>query len=558
MAQGPYFNWVRQMGAVDGTDQVKIALDPDENLLAAGLFEGSADFDHGDTDLVFNAGAIKDIFITKTSATGDFLWAKQIRSLNNLDDIYLNAMITDSEGNVYITGSYISTVDFDPNPLVDYIVDEVNPSNNDQDIFVAKYSPDGNLIWVKTIGHHDTDYGSTLNLSSNGNLIITGQFRYTVDFDPGDDVATLNSSTNGVFIWTLTPDGDYVDAKGISGTSNSFGVYETTMDENDNLYLIGGFFGTVDFDPGTVTYSLTGSGSGATGFVCKLDNTLSCVWAKPINCTSLSIAMRDVKVDTNGDVFLAASFYGSVDLDPSSDESFDLVSAGNQDACVFKLDANGTFLWGKHFGGTDAEEITALEFGNDGNLLVGMNTRSTTLDLDPGTGVQTLTNGGSYDLALLELNSSGDFNSVKQISGSQLQQVNDIVVTSDAVYTGGTFAGSTDFDPGTGVSTLYPEESWDYFIHKMSSTPLGVQDRDQAAGVALYPNPTNGLVYFAMEGTIAKRTFEVYNLTGALLETIITDKTFVTIDLSQKPAGMYLIKTKDANGNIVSQSVIRQ
>jgi hypothetical protein len=558
MAQGPYFNWVRQMGAVDGTDKITIAQDPDENLIAAGLFEGSADFDHGDTELVFNAGGIKDVFISKTSPNGDFIWAKQIRSINNIDPFYLNGMITDMEGNIYITGSYVSPIDFDPDPSVEFIVDEVDPSNYDQDIYVAKYSPDGNLIWVKTVGYHDTDFGVTLNLASNGNVIVTGQYRYTVDFDPGEGVSTLNSSTSGIFLWTLTADGDYVDAKSISGTSNTMGVYKATMDANDNLYLVGGFYGTADFDPGAANYSLSSTGSGVTGFVCKLDSALSCVWAKPLHATSLSMALRDVKVDANDDVFLAGTFWGGVDLDPADDVSFDLVSAGNEDVFVLKLDANGAFVWGKHFGDTDSDQAMALEFGNDGNLLIGMNTRSATIDLDPGAGIQTFTNGGNYDLALLELTGNGDFISMKQISGSSLQQVNDIVLTPSSVYMGGTFAGSTDFDPGTGTTSLSPDESWDFFILKMGATPTHIDDRAQDLRMVLYPNPSNGLVNLSMVETTGKRTVEIYNYAGALLETIVADKTSCIIDLSQKPAGLYMIKVKDDSGSIVSQTVIRQ
>jgi hypothetical protein len=75
-------------------------------------------------------------------------------------------------------------------------------------------------------------------------VIVTGEFQYQVDFNPGPEVAMLSTSNNAIFLLTLTSDGDYVDAKFLSGTSNSFNIYSTKMDANDNLYLTGGFYGT--------------------------------------------------------------------------------------------------------------------------------------------------------------------------------------------------------------------------------------------------------------------------------------------------------------------------
>lgn len=558
IAQGPYFNWVKQLGSVADSDQSFLVMEPDGSLLTAGLFEGSADFDHSDSELMFNASSSKDIFITKTAPNGDFIWAKQISSINNLDNLYLNALTNDDQGNFYMTGSYISTVDFDPDPQVEYLVDEVDPSNYDQDIFIAKYSPDGNLIWVKTIGSFNTDFGRSLEITSNGHLIVTGEFEYNVDFDPGPEVATLSTLNNSIFILTLTEDGEFVDAKFISGSTNSLDVYRTKIDANDNLYLVGGFYGTVDFDPGQATYSVTASGSGATRFICKLDHNLSCVWAKRLNVTSLSAVIRDFEIDADESILMAGSFWGGIDLDPADDASFDLVSAGYSDSFVAKLDATGTFVWGKQFGGTDSDEAIAIEFTNQGQLLVGMNIRSTSLDIDPGMDIQLLTNGGSYDLALVELSNNGDFINYTHITGSQIQQVNDLIVTPTAVYTSGTFAGSTDFDPGTGVTSLYPDESWDYFIHKMSFIPSHVENQKTETQMILYPNPTNGIVNISMVGTKENMTVEVYDYMGTLLDRMNTKNQTFTIDLTQMPAGVYMIKSLDTDGNIITQTVIKQ
>lgn len=558
LGQGPYFNWVQQMGTTDGYDRVTLAPDPNENILTAGLFEGSCNFGDSDNEFELEAGPSKDIFISKTSPDNEFISTIQIRSVDPAYGLYLGSMITDPAGNIYITGSYYSTVDFDPDPAEDYLVEEVVDSNNDQDIFVAKYSPEGDFLWVKTVGYHDTDIGRNLIITSTGNLIVTGEFRYSVDFDPGEGTTTLNTNNKGVFIWTLSPDGDFIDAKAIVGDSNSFGVIYTTIDENDNLYLTGRIYGTFDFDPGPATYSVTASGPNVLTYLCKLDNNLSCLWTKLLTLSGSSGAIFDIEVDAEGALFLGGSFWVGIDLDPSAESSFDLVSAGNDDGFVAKLDMNGEFVWGKHFGGTDGDEVPTIEFGNDGNIWVGVNVRSTTMDMDPGAGTQLITTGGGYDLALVELNADGEFNNMIHITGSQLQQVYDILFTSTGLYTGGSFTGTTDFDPGSGVTTMYPNESWDYFLLKLSDTPSTVQNELQDKHAVLYPNPTDGIVNLSLAGAKGRRNVEIYNATGALLDTVQIDHTQSTIDFSHMPAGVYVIKTKDDKGDYIFQSVIRQ
>jgi hypothetical protein len=546
------------MGSVADSDQSTMVMQPDGSLLTAGVFEGSADFDHGDTEVQFNASSSKDIFIVNTAANGDFVWAKQIRSINNLDHIYLYDLQNDGEGNFYITGSYISPVDFDPDPTIEYLVDEVDAANYDQDIFIAKYNANGEFIWVKTIGSFNTDIGKTIDILSNGNVIVTGEFQYQVDFNPGPEVAMLSTSNNAIFLLTLTSDGDYVDAKFLSGTSNSFNIYSTKMDANDNLYLTGGFYGTADFDPGPSTYSVTASGSGATRFICKLDNNLSCIWVKSFNMTSLSGIVRDIEIDDTGALFIAGSFWGGIDLDPNPETSFDLVSAGYSDSFVAKLDADGTFIWGKQFGGVDSDEAITLEFINNGDLLVGINIRSATIDLDPGADTQLMTNGGSYDLALVELSGDGEYHHHVQFTGGQLQQVNDLIVTPTAIYTSGTFSGGTDFDPGDGTATLYPDESWDYFIHKMSMTPSVIKEETSGINLTLFPNPAHDILNIIINGDKNKYTIEIFDLAGSLMKNINTTASFSSIDISELASGIYFIVAKDVEGHTISQMVEKQ
>ena len=560
MAQAPYFNWARQMGKVGNSDHIVIATDQDGNLLAAGTFLDDADYDHSAGEQLFDAGDTQDIFITKTDPNGGFVWAKQIKSLNpSYNNALVHGLVADAQGNIYITGSYEDTVDFDPNPSVEHKVAAVFDTNDDQDVFVAKYSPDGEFIWVKTVGNIHEDVGRSIMEAGNGNLIVVGGFQLGVDFDPGMGEAILpNGVDDAIFILTLTPDGEFVDAKKISGTQSVFSS-SVTIDASDNLYIIGGTTNatTVDFDPGPATYNLTSTGSGLR-YICKLDNSLACVWAKKIICTGSFNAPQSVAVGSNGDVVVSGYFTETLDADPSDSSSYDLVSLGFQDAYVLKLDAGGDFVWGERFGNETTEEAPALAVDADNNVLIGLKILSSQIDADPGPAVQTVTNGGNMDIVLVQLNSNGDFNWFRQISGASYQLVDDLITTNSGIYSAGSFQGATDFDPGSGVSTFYPDESMDFFIHKMSGTPTGLPVLNTDAHFNLFPNPTNGLVTVAMNKTLRIATVDLYNAIGALVETIYVDKSSFDIDLSHQPVGMYMIKATNADGSTASQKVIRQ
>ena len=162
------------------------------------------------------------------------------------------------------------------------------------------------------------------------------------------------------------------------------------------------------------------------------------------------------------------------------------------------------------------------------------------------------------DIVLVQLNSNGDFNWFRQISGASYQLVDDLITTNSGIYSAGSFQGATDFDPGSGVSTFYPDESMDFFIHKMSGTPTGLPVLNTDAHFNLFPNPTNGLVTVAMNKTLRIATVDLYNAIGALVETIYVDKSSFDIDLSHQPVGMYMIKATNADGSTASQKVIRQ
>ncbi|HOZ87832.1 MAG TPA: hypothetical protein PL029_08745, partial [Bacteroidia bacterium] len=127
------------------------------------------------------------------------------------------ALATDAFDNVYTTGCCTGTVDFDPGPGTYTLGSAAGPAySGTRDIFVSKMDASGNILWAKRMGDttfHFATFGNHISVDAGGNVITTGLFTGTVDFDPGAGVFNLSSPTNNgwrIFILKLDATGTFV------------------------------------------------------------------------------------------------------------------------------------------------------------------------------------------------------------------------------------------------------------------------------------------------------------------------------------------------------------
>lgn len=125
-----------------------------------------------------------------------------------------NTIGVDASGNVYVAGAFTGTADFDPGAGTVNLV-----SNGGTDLFFAKYSPTGNLIWAKSIGGSTgTDQCLKMVIDAPGNCYIVGSYSGTVDFDPNAGITNLtNMGFADGFFAKYTTAGTLVWAKNIGG-----------------------------------------------------------------------------------------------------------------------------------------------------------------------------------------------------------------------------------------------------------------------------------------------------------------------------------------------------
>ena len=132
----------------------------------------------------------------------DLAWA-QVMSGNTYSEG--RSITTDGAGNVYTTGYFTKTVNFDPKAGTVMLT-----SSGSNDIFVSKTDASDNLIWAKKLGGTGSDYGYSISVDAAGNVYTTGCFTGTADFDPGSGVFNLTSAGGfDIFISKLDASGNF-------------------------------------------------------------------------------------------------------------------------------------------------------------------------------------------------------------------------------------------------------------------------------------------------------------------------------------------------------------
>jgi hypothetical protein len=266
--------------------------------------------------------------VSKVASTGTTLWIKQIGNTNGGHES-ANGIGADAAGNVYVSGSFIGAVDFDPGPRTNIV--KGGPNDNG---FVLKLTPAGDFGWVSpfvsTTGSNCECFD--LVMDGGGNIVVGGAYTGLVDFKPGNGTLTLpySSSGNG-FIEKLNSAGSLVWAQQV-GTG---AVRSLALDAAGNVYVQGLFSVQGDFNPGAGTTILTSNGSSDV-YVAKFSAAGTFAWAVSFGGTGLDWS-EGVAVDVAGNVYVAGFYYNTVDFNPDPLATYNLNSAGSDDIFLLKL-----------------------------------------------------------------------------------------------------------------------------------------------------------------------------------------------------------------------------
>jgi hypothetical protein len=474
--------WAKNIGGSGSDLGAAIAIDRVGSIYATGTFSGTVDFDPGMATTLLTSAGQNDIFVLKLDASGNLLWAK---GMGGTSTEYATSITVDDLGNVYSTGWFTGTADFDPSAGTSTLT-----SSGSLDVFVTKLDSSGHLLWAKSMGGTSAERAMSVTVDSFGNVYTTGWFEGIADFDPGAGTSNLSSvGSADVFISKLDPLGNFIWAKNIGGASAERAM-SVTVDDFGYVYTTGWFGGTADFDPGAGTSNLSSVGS-ADVFISKLDPSGNFIWAKNMGGTGTSSVFGTaMALDGSNIVYTTGFFQGTVDFDPGAGLN-NLTSEGSRDIFISKLDSAGNFIWAKSIGGTNYAESHSVAVDGFGNVYTTGYFHGTA-DFDPGTGTRSLTSEGAHDVFISKLDALGHFIWAKSLGGTGTSGDGGSSVAVDHsgnVYTTGEFQGTVDFDPGAGTSNLASEGDLDIFISKLGPSKVGFLENSFEKHLRAYPNP---------------------------------------------------------------------
>jgi hypothetical protein len=472
--------WVKAFSGMNQEVGKSIAYDGLGNSYIAGYFTGSTDFDPGINSLNVNVIGLQDIFVSKLDVNGNLVWVKTIGGLGN--DI-ANAIALDSDGDIYITGFFRNTVDFDPGTGMNYLTSATTFS---QDIFLLKLDSSGNHIWSKSFGgsgYYDSlnnlydavsnAYALAIDLSKN--VYITGSFLGNIDFDPNIGIYNMaSSSVSNIFVSKLNCGGDFVWAKRIGENKHGDEAYSITSDHVSNIYLSGVFADTCDFDPGVNNYSLI-SESLTSAFVLKLDSSGNFIWVNHYGGVTGNdqASAFSVHWNINHGITLSGNFKGSIQYVSLSGLTI-LNSLGANDVFIIKLSTSGNLIWAKSFGGLNNEYCYASTSDNLGNIYLTGSFKGN-VDFDPGlnTAMLSSVNASNSDIYLSKLDALGNFIWAQRMGGYGNDLANSIKINqSGNIFLTGYFSGSAGFDPTINSVNLVSLGSVDAFILKYNQNTM--------------------------------------------------------------------------------------
>ena len=320
--------------------------------------------------------------------------------------------------------------------------------------------------WARTWGWTSVDRGYSVAADASGDLYVAGVFQDTVDFDPGSGIDSHTSNGEfDSFLSKFDSCGNFLWARTWGGTNSDRG-YLVAIDASGNVYVIGDFTDTVDFDPGSGVDSHASNGN-LDAFLSKFDSGGNFLWARTWGGTGED-GGYSVAADASGNACVTGNFDGTVDFDPGPGLD-NRTSNGYFDAFLSKFDSSGNFLWVHTWGGSIVDSGHSVAADAWGNVYVAGYSGST-VDFDPGPGVDDHTSNGDHDASLSKFDSSGVFLWARTWGGTGPDVGYSVAADASAnVYVAGYFEGTVDFDSGPGVDNHTSNGSDDASLSRFDS-----------------------------------------------------------------------------------------
>lgn len=503
-------------------------------------------------------------------------WAIQSEG-NGSEGLFINRIEEDSDGNFIFLGTFDADMSFG-GQMIEYTGGLFSP-------FIAKISPQGELLWLKAIGSPDVfiTLVQDFAIDSSDNIYFTLSLFGPVSLDLGNGIIIeLLENQNGTFIIRLNADGEAQWARNYNDNSSGGTILNSQIEIfEDTILFGGGFINDLMIDEFTLI-PLPGNGD---AFLCKLDLQGNAHWATSLGGYAGEQNL-DFEVSNQGDIYTALSWTGDTlfaqDQYLVNDMPTFLPFGGNSDRAIIKFNRNGVVQWMRSESSDEPEEVGRILPCNDGGVLIS----STTLDgitingevLPPGStamvkysssgsvefitsflnnesyfqpiltedeqnnfylifsfiedqiqvGEFTLSNSvsgsGTADIGMAQLNSSGDIVWANSFGSSDNDGPSFIHSNSDGSYLlGGNYAGES-LSLGDNLLENSGEFTNNLFIAKFDILS-GIGQILENSVVNIFPNPGNETISADLTGFSGNKIkVKILNIQGQIISEEMWDK----------------------------------
>ncbi len=386
-----------------------IAAHPTGDVVMIGGFQKTIDLGAGSMTAVGN-----DVYVARVTASGSTAWSAQIKSTGSpyspAGSAAPSTIAVDSSGNVLAVGEFVGTIDIGGTSL----------TAGYTDVFVAKYSPTGSLLWAKKYGGSGLQRPRAIAVDSTGAMFIGGTFDGT--FDLGGGSSLTQSGGGDAFLIKLDSSGNYVWARKWGDSTNRQEVSAVALDGSGNVFVGGTFIGTLDLGVG-VHSNLDATDA----WIAKLDASGVAQWSRSYGVNNNYDRFSSIASLGDGGVIAVGQFRSSVVLGGVT-----YPTKGDYDAFIIALNGDGSFRFGETFGGVQLDDAGVVSARGTDVYVAGVFEQTVTF----GTVTKT---SPSRDLFLLRLSSSGAHKSLWTQTGSSISSLAlDLV---GRIYAAGSLAG---------------------------------------------------------------------------------------------------------------------
>lgn len=503
------------------TNFTSLAIDNANDLVIVGQFSAGTFMYPG---VSYSLLSTSDMIVMKSDDQGNVLWSKSFSSAVPVSQTYPNSIVTDTSNDIYISGYYINTTVFGTYGLA-----------GDGCFLVKLSGMDGSVMWVKKIGNYNSTIVTKLAIDNN-RVFVGGGFQDTLL------VGTNTLVSNGyydAFIATYNLSGNFISAKTYGGANSAEALIALSVMPGGDLVAGINYVGS-GFTMGTTT--LPSFGANDISYSRLGGTSLTPKWTV-FTGSNADDFTGDVAFDNNANAYCFSTFSKTVTIGSQS-----VITNGDKDILLTKIDSSGSVIWSKGAGGTSRDEAVALMVKN--GFVYTAATVFENVKISGGINLNNATANVRNSLITkydLNGNYAGHFLTNDTASNAVYaysHQASKIVMdASQNIYLTGSFLNRVSFNGKstnlTGILNSFPNG---YLLKLCDNNIVGIyENKKEQIFFSVYPNPASDIIYFTASEALTNVSVTLKDLLGKEVFSGRVESLPLSLNIKQFQSGVYFV-----------------